>query len=546
MQTLAFSALFLFSSSLALPHDAYSVNNRALSPYAPVTTACPSTPLVRQAQGISTSEASYIQQRQTKANAALKAWLQKTDPTFPTDQLPIVGLTTSGGGYRALLTGAGVIQAFDARDSNTSLGGLYQALTYEAGLSGGSWLLSSIAGNNWPTITELKTSLWETAFQDSLIDPDGLGVAIADAAVTVDISAKAAAGFDPTLTDPWGRLLSYQLLNGTDGGVANTLHGLTTLSNFTGREVPYPIITSIGVDTAAGQCTPPANGTQYELHPYEFGSWDAGVSAFTQTSILGSNLNNGRPANTSCTTNYDQLGYVLGTSSNLFNEVCLPSFVSGAGAGGLTNLTTALSSLISNFHNTTTRDLYAAYPNPFFAFPSSTLVASQTELTLVDGGETLQNNPIWPFLHRPNVSVLFVNDNSADTSNNYPNGSEILETYVQAQAQGLTRMPAIPPVSTFVSQKLNQKPTFFGCNSNNTLTIIYLPNFNYTTDSGVSTLQLEYSKTQTDALVANGVQVGSYGGNSGFAECVGCAILKKTGATLPGKCASCFSSYCFN
>jgi Lysophospholipase catalytic domain len=53
-----------------------------------------------------------------------------------------------------------------------------------------------------------------------------------------------------------------------------------------------------------------------------------------------------------------------------------------------------------------------------------TLVYTQAELDLVDSGEALQNNPIWPLLHRV-VDVIIVNDNSADTSQNWPNGVRI-------------------------------------------------------------------------------------------------------------------------
>ncbi|KAI9702644.1 MAG: hypothetical protein M1820_006150 [Bogoriella megaspora] len=536
------SLLVLLASAFALPQDHSLTNVRALSPYAPVTTTCPGSSLVRSANGVSSSESTYVQQREAKANVALTAWLHKTNLSFPTKNLPVVALASSGGGYRALLTGAGVIQALDGRDSNTSLSGLFQGLTYQAGLSGGSWLLSSLAGNNWPTITSLKTSLWETAFAESLADPDGALVAVADAAITGDITDKAANGFAPTLTDPWGRLLSYQLLKGVDGGVSTRLHQLTTYSNFTSQNVPYPIITSIGVNTETGQCTPAANGTQYELHPYEFGSWDSGVSAFTSTQYLGTHVLNGAAVNGTCYTNYDNLGYVLGTSSNLFNEVC----ISNPDLSSLSNITTILSQLLEVGHQITTRDEYAVYPNPFQGNAGSPLVNNQTELSLVDGGESNQNNPIWPFLHRPNVDVLLVNDNSADTSTNYPNGSEIYETFVQAQAQGLSRMPTIPPVSTFVNEGLNTRPTFFGCNTNSTLTILYLPNYNFTTDSGVSTFKLQYSKQDTDALIANGVAVGSYNGNSTFGECVGCALLKKTDVTLPSACQECFESFCFN
>ena len=457
-----------------------------------------------------------------------------------TTNLPTVGLTTSGGGYRSLLEGAGVVQGLDSRDSNGSTSGVYQGLTYHAGLSGGSWLLSSIAGNNYPTITSLRTGLWEQAFQNSLLVPDGALSETALAAVTADILAKDAAGFQPTLTDPWGRLLSYQLLLGPDGGVSTTLSSVTSLSNFTSFNAPFPIITSLGVQP--GSCIPPENALQYEFSPYEFGSWDKGVSAFTQTRYLGTSLSNGAPTTSGkCIQNYDNLGYVLGTSSNLFNELCV------AATGDLETLATDLETILNASHTQVTRDLYAVYPNPFYKYPQSSAVSNQTELDLVDGGEALQNNPIWPFLQpsRP-IDVLIVNDNSADTSDNYPNGTEILTTYVQAQAAGLSRMPFIPSVSTFVSEGLNKRATFFGCQDTSKLTIVYLPNVNYTYDSGQPTSKLEYTVAETDAMIANGVQIATQGGDAGWSTCLGCAIVMKTGQALPPQCQACFQKYCYS
>jgi lysophospholipase len=55
---------------------------------------------------------------------------------FSTMSQPALGMTSSGGGYRALLEGSGVVQGFDGRDSTSNVNGLYQALTYESGLSG--------------------------------------------------------------------------------------------------------------------------------------------------------------------------------------------------------------------------------------------------------------------------------------------------------------------------------------------------------------------------------------------------------------------------
>jgi lysophospholipase len=366
------------------------VDKRATSAYAPYNSTCPSTPLVRAASSISSGESNYISARKPIATAALGTWLQKVNSSFSTSNLPSVGLTTSGGGLRSLLEGAGVVQAFDSRDSSVGTSGLYQGLVYQAGLSGGGWLLSSVAGNNWPTISSLKTGLWETAFQDSLLDPGGAAVGADDALIVNDIVAKNDAGFPITLTDPYGRLLSYQLLYGTDGGVADRLSGLTILSSFTSHSVPYPIITSIEV--TPGQCIPADSNPQMEMHPYEWGSWDSGIAAFTQTAYLGSSLVDGNPAASgSCIQNYDNLGYILGTSSNLFSEAC----IAAPSTNSSDALIAALEAFLTKVDAGVFRDEFAVYPNPFYGYTGSPLVSGQTELYLVDGGLSNQNNPIW-------------------------------------------------------------------------------------------------------------------------------------------------------
>ncbi|KAL1848258.1 Lysophospholipase 1 [Paecilomyces lecythidis] len=524
------------------------------SSYAPTSTSCPSSSLVRPADSLNSNEASYVSQRKQNADKALAAWLAKTNSGFVVNgSLPTLALATSGGGYRSLLVGAGVIQGFDERDSNSSTSGLYQALTYQSGLSGGAWLLSSIAGNNYPTITSLKQNLWEQAFQDSLLVPGNLLVAAAYASITSDIESKAAAGFSPTLTDPWGRLLSYQLFYGTDGGVDITLSSVSSLSNFTNYEAPFPIMLALGVKTWEGDCTPGPNATIYEFTPYEFGSWDSDVSAFTQTEYLGTSLSGGQPSESSCITNYDNIGYILGTSSNLFNEVCIPVAVSNSTADNYTALAQDLSVIVSNTHAIATRDEYAVYPNPFYEYNSSSAVPNsvdpvwaQQELRLADGGEANQNDPIWPFLQPyRDVDVLIVNDNSADTSANYPNGSEILTTYVQSTNRNLTKMPYIPSVDTFMAEGLNTRPTFFGCTESDKLTIIYIPNVNMTYDSGQSTYKLEYTTDETDGMISNGVAMAEQPDDDNWATCLGCAILAKASSTLPLDCTACFAQYCY-
>ena len=204
-----------------------------------------------------------------------------------------------------------------------------------------------------------------------------------------------------------------------------------------------------------------------------------------------------------------------------------------------------LAAIVNEVHAVGTREEYAVYPNPFYQYNHSSLVAAQPELDLVDGGEALQNNPIWPLLHRA-VDAIIVNDNSADTSNNFPNGSEILTTYVQSLSAALTRMPVIPAVATFIAEGLNQRPTFFGCNDTSKTTIIYLPNYNYTFPSNESTEKLEYTASETIGMIANGVQIATKGGDKGWPLCLACGLMKKSGGMLPAGCSACYSQYCYN
>jgi lysophospholipase len=565
---MAFSTIAAVGLSCALLSAASPVARQS-SPYAPRQATCPSEQLVRQATGISTDESDYINQRYAKASQALETWLASIDSGFASSsgggsggwhewgdsngqegKAPVIALTSSGGGYRAMLSGAGVIKAFDGREVNkTAVSGLYQALTYEAGLSGGSWLLSSIAGNDYPTITQLQTMLWEEGLEKSLLVPAILvsqQAAPIYSAVLADVAAKEAAGFQASIIDPWGRLLSYALLSGSDGGVQDTVSGIAEVSNFTSFNAPYPIITALGV--YPDQCIPARNATQYEFHPYEFGSWDSGVDAFVDMEYLGTSFSNGQPQG-NCVTHYDQLGYMFGTSSNVFAAACSAIPANKTGAATSTALVENFAALVApNGPGVPEEEIFGLFPNPFKGFSSSSLVEGLQTLELVDGGVGVgfQGNPIWPFLHRPDVDVLIVNDNSADTTGNFPNGSEILNTYKAAANAGLTRMPEVPDVATFVSKGYDKNPTFFGCNNDSVATIIFIPNHNYTFPSGQPTSKIQYFRNETEGMISNGVVVGNYGGKENWPLCLACGIMKKSGGSLPDGCTACYDEYCYN
>jgi len=364
------------------------------------------------------------------------------------------------------------------------------------------------------------------------------------------ILLKGLAVYRTTLTDAWGRLLSYQLVKGHDAGVSTTLSSITKFFNWTSHAVPFQVITSLGVKTRLGEGLPGPNATTYKFTPYEFGSWDSNVSGFAPTKYLGTSMKNGKPSGWICTTNYDNLGLVLGTSSNLFNFAC---FAAPESKNSTDDIQESISALVNEVHKVSTEDIYARYDNPFYKWqsPSGTPnpannVASQKDLSLMDGGEALQNNPIWQFLQPAReISAIIVNGNSADTSLHYLNGSEILTTYVQSLNHGLTRMPFIPSVDTFLTEGLNKRASFFGCNDASKVTIVYLPNTEYLYPIGLDTYQAIYPKEQTEAMIANGVQIATQESKEGWATCLGCALMMKTASALPEECSACFNEYCY-
>lgn len=204
--------LAIILSANAIPVEVQATDK----PYAPYISSCPKdVPLTRPANSISEDEASYATKRKAKASVALAAWLNKIDPRLPTSNLPAVALTTSGGGYRSLLTGAGILRAFDGReDKRLPTSSLLQSLTYSSSLSGGAWLTASVGGNGFPKISALQDGLWKTTFQSPLWIPFENGTLFRSSTLQIydkimdDINSKAQAGFEATITDLWGRLLS--------------------------------------------------------------------------------------------------------------------------------------------------------------------------------------------------------------------------------------------------------------------------------------------------------------------------------------------------
>ncbi|GAD98481.1 lysophospholipase Plb1 [Paecilomyces variotii No. 5] len=582
----------LLPDTIATPVDslvadaAVEVARRALpnapNGYTPVNVSCPENrPTVRRAATLSPNETSWLEKRRnntiqpmkdffghvTVANFDAAGYIDKVSNNA--SALPNIAVAVSGGGYRALMNGAGAIKAFDSRTENATapghLGGLLQSATYLAGLSGGSWLVGSIYVNNFSSISALQAetvgSVWE--FGNSIFEgPDDGGLQILDSAdyfkqISDAVSGKADAGFPTSITDYWGRALSYQMINATDGGPDYTWSSIALTQDFQDGNMPMPIVVSDSRNP--GELLVGSNASVFEFNPWEFGSFDPTVYGFAPLEYLGTKFVDGKvPNNETCVRGFDNAGFVMGTSSTLFNQFLLQI--------NSTSLPSFLKDIFSKILEDIGRDnedIAEYHPNPFYGFANrSSPFASEQSLNMVDGGEDLENIPLHPLIQpERHVDVIFAVDSSADTQFSWPNGTSLVATYERSLnrtgiANG-TAFPAIPDQNTFVNLGLNTRPTFFGCNSSNMTgpspLIVYLPNYPYTDLSNVSTFDPSYDNTQRDSIILNGYQVATMANatrDSNWPSCVACAILsrsmERTNTVVPDTCNQCFSKYCWN
>ncbi|SMR53293.1 unnamed protein product [Zymoseptoria tritici ST99CH_1A5] len=511
-------------------------------PYAPKPGLCPSTPLVRIAQGLSSSEQAWYNNKKPKADAALRSWLRQFG-SFNVNSMPTIGSALAGGFLRASLLSAGIHQQLDGTEGSGPMAGLLQAITYETTLSGSTAFQGGLIQNNWPSISSLSNNIWQPKYQyglNTLKDPDRPN---SGAELASDVGSKSNAGYPATLIDMYGRLISYANLYGDHGGIRALISDGRRQSKFTNGEVPMPIFTSIGSSTAdgGGTCGPGSNGTQYEITPFEFGSWDPAVKAFMDIKYLGTRMYAGRSVAFQCTTGFDNLGFMMGTSANVIVNSCKDA--GGAFAG--TPLAPIFQTIGEGITYPLNRQYFSAIPNPFFGMRSSPQVAQQQELALIDGGNSGQVIPIWPLLKRNNVDVLFVWDVYYDLNGVQSTGGQLYNTYQASKPANLNRMPTIPPPDEFQAKKLNTKPTIFGCNDPSKNTLIYVPVQQYLPQTS-STFNLTTTPEQTRDFITNGNRMATNNNNPNWPRCVACFIMKKKASSLPDFCNACFSQYCYN
>ncbi|KAF5017221.1 hypothetical protein F66182_10874 [Fusarium sp. NRRL 66182] len=578
------NAVVAIPNSDLLSHTPPSVSRRgtpqAPNGYVPTQVDCPSRrPTIRNGSTISPMEREWLPKRRNETISPIRTLLRRLAiPGFDSDEylrdvetnataLPNIGIAISGGGYRAMLCGAGALAAWDIRsdgsDQDGNLGGLLQSATYLSGLSGGGWLVGSLMMNNFTSVQESVNfpGIWQ--LENSILEgPESYSLLQYYNTIFDGVGDKDAAGYERSLTDYWGRMLSYQLINATDGGPSYTWSSLADDPDFSEGKAPMPIVIADG--RAPGETIISLNATNFEFNPWELGSFDPVLEGFVPLKYVGSEFDNGSlPSDKSCIAGFDNAGFVMGTSSSLFNQIVLylndpdNNYVPDDVPDVAVEAVAAVLSAIGDSNN----DIADWTPNPFKGWNDEVnLSADSDRLTLVDGGEDLQNVPYYPHIRQEReVDVVFSFDSSADTEYGWPDGASPIATY-ERSLENISKGSSFPPVpgkNTFLNLGLNTRPTFFGCNSTNMTEpsplIVYIPNYPYVYASNISTFQMTINASQLSAIIENGYAVATMLNGTrdeDWPVCVGCAMLSRsfdrTNTTVPDKCRECFTNYCWN
>ncbi|KAI0934939.1 hypothetical protein AcV5_006621 [Taiwanofungus camphoratus] len=594
---------------LTLPAAAQSA---AAVAYAPTLASCPpGTSLVREAgatnQTLSAAESAYVSARQSDVlpaawRAYLASVLSSTHglldlPPYVFDILsgargagayPTFGIATSGGGYRAAIFGAGVLNALDGRNATSvraGTGGLLQAATYLAGLSGGGWLVTSLSQADFPTLRDLIFRPADACVDEfggwlaqiNLLEPSANSSITEEYYVELveELVGKAKAGYPVTITDVWARAISRHFVNGTnaaDSFNSNLTHGagltfssISNVGSFATYNQPFPIViadslspngNSSNILNGSSNNVVPLTNPIYEFTVFEVGSYDPMLAAFTPTKYLGS------PNSSLCATGFDQMSFVEGLSSNLFNTYNTSTAAFKASPVG------PILEILTDIIPEPGLELDTALvPNPFFGLSPGTFIdANETLLKFVDGGEDGETVPFQPLLVKARgVDVIFGIDAASDTADYWADGSSIIAT--QERVSFFPGTYAFPPVptnqSTFLALNLTTRPAFFGCGSALSAgapLVVYLANggapLGQAPLTNTSTDQFAYAADALDAMLAQTFDVATQGipvagmKDPAWPACLACAVVDRAraraGLERGGVCETCMERYCWS
>ncbi|OJJ42657.1 hypothetical protein ASPZODRAFT_124987 [Penicilliopsis zonata CBS 506.65] len=552
---------------------ASSSSSSSSSSYAPYYVDCPEgIQLVRPPLSTSLNETRWVHGRKGEIVDALGRYLRRLkleglDAAEYMDRVredvdfnvPVIAWANSGGGFRSAMTGVGGLLALDERTAGAKearTGGLFQMLTYIAGLSGGSWPVASPTFHDYAPIREMVSD-WHveidrfeaTTYSEYAAPVEGYFESIYE---------KWEAGFNISVTDFLGRGFAYEYIP----GVNRTWSSIPELPGFKSFAGPMPILSTSSINSSSpvedGVYVASWDAPWYEWNPFEFGSWEKG---FIPTRYVGTVPNENNTAE-QCVANLDQTSFVMGTAASAWNFWYLSEVSNGTlgqftkrdmESAALDALVEDVDAIFSELWNYTVAEISnPSIPNPF---------GSQENLTLADGSEAGQAIPLLPLIQPARkVDLILAWDDSCELEPyTWSNGVNLRESYLQARKHGLP-FPEVPPASEMLARNYTSKPVLFGCDVNLTTTrdetspiVAYFANAPYSWYSNYSWSVTNMSNAMLDGVMQNSFNLLTQGNGSlsdSWTDCLGCAAidrsLSRMGIARPQACQQCFAEHCWD
>ncbi|KIJ39940.1 hypothetical protein M422DRAFT_75814 [Sphaerobolus stellatus SS14] len=200
---------------------------------------------VRLGDELCIPERAFLRERKRKMKKAFADFIGVRETEINEEDIPIVAIAGSGGGYRAMLNTIGSL-------TGAKSAGLFDCVAYTAGISGSCWslgiLYSGVAGSNNPTDAgqhakeRIKLSYVDTSTLEALITHP------TNKYLLTGILRKASSpGGDVSLVDLYGTFVASRILTPTDLSKLDPRH--LSLHHFrknvdTG-DLPLPIFTAL-------------------------------------------------------------------------------------------------------------------------------------------------------------------------------------------------------------------------------------------------------------------------------------------------------------
>ncbi|PLW13473.1 hypothetical protein PCANC_26776 [Puccinia coronata f. sp. avenae] len=552
--------------------------------YAPIYTECPHEPFVRAPNEkengrakLGKGESAYIQEKAAQSIPLWQKYLQnvnledfnindflqsaKENGGVAALTLPNIGFALSGGSMRALCFSGSILDSFDSRNEQANearVGGILQLANYAVGVSGASWLLGSWATSNFPRISTLVPT-WRLSEANALWD---WNVAKDYWSHYETVKKKHQAGFPVSIVDVWGRIISRHFINEPDKKTSRTgetvlWSSIREMPHYKQREAPFVMAVTTSRPDKGKPFTP--ESPTYEFSAEEFGLFHPSLNASIPIEYLGSTHSATNPNSKFCVAGFDNAGFIMGMSSNIFSRGDSPK------EEKIPKYLTAVRTFINDIN------FEGKVPNAFKglgnASDSSGKDFQDTERDLIlmaDSGLIHENIPLLPLIQpERKLDVVIALDASADgkdetdpTLFTYPNGTHMYSIYNKTKLPTYSgyHMPNIPNAidGTFQDLGYNKRPTFFGCDDLQGPLIVYLPNYYATGSTNAATTKVSYKEEEIEKFFLNGFALATQAigptQNNDWPNCLACALVDRqvlrNSATRTAQCQACFKTYC--